>query len=323
MSTWLITGCSTGLGRAIAEAVIGAGHNAVVTARDATKVADLADAGARARTRRRPRRHRPRAGRLGRTAGRGALRRHRRPGQQRRLRVSRRRRRRRRRRRPHPVRDALLRHRRDDQSRPARHAVAAQRRHREHLLDRRTADPGRIGLLRGGQSRHRGPQRSASRRTRPARHLGDRGRARRVSHRLRRPLTRPIGHGHRRLREHRGAASQRERHHARHSGRRPGQGRRGDHRGRRIKPSPPASCCWAPTPWPPTATSPTGGRTRSPTGKRSPRAPISTPDPARFRSGTNARTMDESAISPNREGGGHESRSRRLPGGKRHNHGTT
>jgi NAD(P)-dependent dehydrogenase (short-subunit alcohol dehydrogenase family) len=43
MSTWFITGCSTGLGRALAEAVIGAGHNAVVTARDAAKVADLAD----------------------------------------------------------------------------------------------------------------------------------------------------------------------------------------------------------------------------------------------------------------------------------------
>jgi NAD(P)-dependent dehydrogenase (short-subunit alcohol dehydrogenase family) len=43
MSTWLITGCSTGLGRALAEAVIGAGHNAVVTARDVSKVADLAD----------------------------------------------------------------------------------------------------------------------------------------------------------------------------------------------------------------------------------------------------------------------------------------
>ncbi len=44
MSTWLITGCSTGLGRALAEAVIDAGHNAVVTARDITRVADLADA---------------------------------------------------------------------------------------------------------------------------------------------------------------------------------------------------------------------------------------------------------------------------------------
>jgi NAD(P)-dependent dehydrogenase (short-subunit alcohol dehydrogenase family) len=43
MSTWLITGCSTGLGRALAEAVIGAGHNAVVSARDVAKVADLAD----------------------------------------------------------------------------------------------------------------------------------------------------------------------------------------------------------------------------------------------------------------------------------------
>jgi NAD(P)-dependent dehydrogenase (short-subunit alcohol dehydrogenase family) len=44
MSTWLITGCSTGLGRALAKAVIGAGHNAVVTARDVAKVADLAEA---------------------------------------------------------------------------------------------------------------------------------------------------------------------------------------------------------------------------------------------------------------------------------------
>ena len=47
MTTWLITGCSTGLGRALAEAVIGAGHNAVVTARDVAKVADLADTAAR------------------------------------------------------------------------------------------------------------------------------------------------------------------------------------------------------------------------------------------------------------------------------------
>lgn len=43
MSTWLITGCSTGLGRALAEAVVGAGHNVVVTARDVAKVADLAE----------------------------------------------------------------------------------------------------------------------------------------------------------------------------------------------------------------------------------------------------------------------------------------
>src|SRR5262245_13360245 len=41
MATWFITGCSTGLGRALAEAVIAAGHNAVVTARDVATVADL------------------------------------------------------------------------------------------------------------------------------------------------------------------------------------------------------------------------------------------------------------------------------------------
>lgn len=44
MTTWLITGCSTGLGRALAEAVVGAGHDVVVTARDVAKVADLAAA---------------------------------------------------------------------------------------------------------------------------------------------------------------------------------------------------------------------------------------------------------------------------------------
>ena len=43
MPTWLITGCSTGLGRALAEAVIGTGHNIVVTARDVTKVAELVE----------------------------------------------------------------------------------------------------------------------------------------------------------------------------------------------------------------------------------------------------------------------------------------
>src|SRR4051794_12544507 len=44
MTTWFITGCSTGLGRAFAEAVLDRGHNAVVTARDVTKVMDLVDA---------------------------------------------------------------------------------------------------------------------------------------------------------------------------------------------------------------------------------------------------------------------------------------
>lgn len=41
MSTWLITGCSSGLGRALAEATLAAGHSTVVTARDPRTVADL------------------------------------------------------------------------------------------------------------------------------------------------------------------------------------------------------------------------------------------------------------------------------------------
>jgi NAD(P)-dependent dehydrogenase (short-subunit alcohol dehydrogenase family) len=44
MSTWFITGCSTGLGRALAEAVLERGENAVITARDAGRLADLAKA---------------------------------------------------------------------------------------------------------------------------------------------------------------------------------------------------------------------------------------------------------------------------------------
>jgi NAD(P)-dependent dehydrogenase (short-subunit alcohol dehydrogenase family) len=42
MATWLITGCSTGLGRALARAVLDGGDNVVVTARDAATVEDLA-----------------------------------------------------------------------------------------------------------------------------------------------------------------------------------------------------------------------------------------------------------------------------------------
>jgi NAD(P)-dependent dehydrogenase (short-subunit alcohol dehydrogenase family) len=43
MATWLITGCSTGLGRAFAQAVLERGDNAVVTARDVDRVRDIAD----------------------------------------------------------------------------------------------------------------------------------------------------------------------------------------------------------------------------------------------------------------------------------------
>jgi NAD(P)-dependent dehydrogenase (short-subunit alcohol dehydrogenase family) len=44
MATWLITGCSTGLGRSLAQAVLAQGHNAVVTARDVSTLQDITDA---------------------------------------------------------------------------------------------------------------------------------------------------------------------------------------------------------------------------------------------------------------------------------------
>jgi NAD(P)-dependent dehydrogenase (short-subunit alcohol dehydrogenase family) len=44
MSTWFITGCSTGLGRALAQAVLERGDNAAITARDARGLEDLAKA---------------------------------------------------------------------------------------------------------------------------------------------------------------------------------------------------------------------------------------------------------------------------------------
>ncbi|QHC67848.1 SDR family NAD(P)-dependent oxidoreductase [Rathayibacter sp. VKM Ac-2759] len=43
MTTWLITGCSTGLGRALATAVLEHGHDVVVTARDVDSVRDIAE----------------------------------------------------------------------------------------------------------------------------------------------------------------------------------------------------------------------------------------------------------------------------------------
>lgn len=44
MTTWLITGCSSGLGHAIATAVLDAGFNAIVTARSADKVKEFEQA---------------------------------------------------------------------------------------------------------------------------------------------------------------------------------------------------------------------------------------------------------------------------------------
>lgn len=41
MNTWLITGCSTGLGRALAQAILKRGWNAVVTARNVAAIEDI------------------------------------------------------------------------------------------------------------------------------------------------------------------------------------------------------------------------------------------------------------------------------------------
>src|SRR3954447_7763594 len=41
--TWLITGCSTGLGRALAEVVIGRGERVYATARNPDQLADLVE----------------------------------------------------------------------------------------------------------------------------------------------------------------------------------------------------------------------------------------------------------------------------------------
>ena len=43
VKTWLITGSSRGLGRALAEAVLNAGDNLVATARNTSGLEDLAD----------------------------------------------------------------------------------------------------------------------------------------------------------------------------------------------------------------------------------------------------------------------------------------
>lgn len=44
MTTWLITGCSSGLGKDLAQAVLSRGHNAVITARHPDSLKDLVEA---------------------------------------------------------------------------------------------------------------------------------------------------------------------------------------------------------------------------------------------------------------------------------------
>ena len=44
MKTWLITGCSSGIGKGIAKAVLESGDQAIVTARNKGKVMDIVEA---------------------------------------------------------------------------------------------------------------------------------------------------------------------------------------------------------------------------------------------------------------------------------------
>ena len=44
MKTWLITGCSSGIGKGIAKAVLESGDQAIVTARNKDKVMDIVEA---------------------------------------------------------------------------------------------------------------------------------------------------------------------------------------------------------------------------------------------------------------------------------------
>lgn len=46
MSTWFITGCSSGFGNEIAKTALADGHNVIATARDAKKLKDLETVGA-------------------------------------------------------------------------------------------------------------------------------------------------------------------------------------------------------------------------------------------------------------------------------------
>ena len=119
---WLITGCSTGFGRELAKLVLERGWRAVVTARDASKVKDIAEAhGDRALVLPLDVTNRKQIDDVVAQAQ-AAFRPHRRARQQRGLRLSGRDRRRRGRRSPRHVRDQRVRSGRHDEGRAADHA---------------------------------------------------------------------------------------------------------------------------------------------------------------------------------------------------------
>ena len=171
--TWFITGCSTGLGRALAQSVLRRGHRCVVTARNANQIADIVAPFAVVGDR-------PRVGREGRPpaarracARRRPIRRRRCARQQRGPRVFGGRRGGRGCSDPRDVRYQFFRARRDDARRAPRDAGAGTRTHHQHFVDRRPGGQSRVGLLQRNQICRRRPVASACEGGRTARDSGD------------------------------------------------------------------------------------------------------------------------------------------------------
>ena len=144
---WLVTGCSTGLGREFARAALAHGFRVVATARDPKSIADLVKGKEGQAIALKLDVADPEGDRRRGQGGRARLRPHRRADQQRRLRLHERGRGGRGRGDPRPVRDQFLRPRGDDPRRPAGHAQAPPRRDRQHLLGRRPARRGRPAAI--------------------------------------------------------------------------------------------------------------------------------------------------------------------------------
>ena len=242
MSRWLITGCSTGIGREIARAALEAGHQVVVTVPQGRRRRGPRRRAPGHRGRRGAGRHRQGADRGGGRGRRRGVRRHRRPGQQRRLRLPLRGRGGRRRRGARALRHQLLRHRRHDQGRAAAAARAGERPRRQHLLDDRAGRQPAERLLLLDQVRDGGADRGPGQGGRAARHQGHRDRARRVPHRLGQAVDARVGHADRRLRRRRRRPQGADQGVRRPPARRPAQGGRGGPDGGRSRgPAAPAA----------------------------------------------------------------------------------
>ena len=203
MGRWLVTGCSTGIGREIARAALEAGHSVVVTARRTETVADFADDfGERAVVVALDVTDKDQIASavqaaddafggidvLVNNAGNGYLSAIEEgeddEGSQ-------------------TVRHQLLRRRRHDQGGPPPDASPAVRAHRQHLVDDRAGGQPAERLLLVDEVRARGADRGAGTRGATARHQGHRHRARRIPYRLGRPIDVGILHSDRRLQRER------------------------------------------------------------------------------------------------------------------------